>query len=156
MTSTYTVPEPRAWQPFPLPSMLPTDPPPPNLYNAPNHRAAFDFVHGYVRTTHIFPAAWPRNAPFVPTPPTYMQAPDGDDKEGKKGWAKKIAVELLSLGKQYEDGKLYATARNNKVLWICANRYARASSVEGGSGTTLLCLHGNGMHKVLSSIPITT
>ncbi|VDC01692.1 unnamed protein product [Peniophora sp. CBMAI 1063] len=151
MSSTYAKSDrSRDWEPFPLPPLLPADPPLPDQYNTPHFIQPFDFVKGYVRTTHIFPAAWPRHAPHVPTPPSYVDTPDGEDRRAKKARVEKVGRELLDLGAQYEHGKLDALPGSDKVLWICANRYVREAGMARSSpGTTLLCLHGNGMHKEL-------
>ncbi|KZV70079.1 alpha/beta-hydrolase [Peniophora sp. CONT] len=149
MPSTYAVPEPREWRSFPLPPLLPADPPPSNLLRAPElptWRAPSDFGNGYIRSTHVFPASWPRKAPFVPTPP-YARATDGEGKEAKKARVKKVSQELIGWGERYENGELDEMAGSDKILWMCANRYARASPT--GSGLTMICLHANGMHKEL-------
>ncbi|VDC01693.1 unnamed protein product [Peniophora sp. CBMAI 1063] len=149
MSSTYKRPEPREWQYFPLPPLLPADPPPSNLLNAPElstYRAPADFGNNYIRSTHISPVAWPRRAPFVPTPP-HARAPDGEKRDAKKARVKQVVQELTGTGEQYENGMLDALAGSDKVLWMCANRYARASRT--GSGVALICLHANGTHKEL-------
>ncbi|KZV70076.1 alpha/beta-hydrolase [Peniophora sp. CONT] len=57
--------------------------------------------------------------------------------------------ELIDLKTEHENGTLKEAIGKEKVLWICANRYARKRGSVVGKGKTMICTHANGMHKEL-------
>ena len=149
MSRTYAAPEPRQWAPFALRPIFPVDPPSASVLGGvsvlPTYKPPSDFGHQYTRSTHIFPAAWPRSTPFMPIPPE-TRAPAGESKEAKKARAKRITQDLLALKERHENGEMEGKG-SEKILCICVNRYARKGVVVAG-GKTVICAHANGMHKV--------
>jgi hypothetical protein len=122
--------------------LLPLRSPPEPLLNPPlpcppRH---YRFTSSYTVTTHLIPAAFPRSSPFVPLPafPTHDET-----KDERAARIQRFTGELLSLQAQHVPGQ---SGTQQTVLWSVLNRYVR-KSIGGASGSTLLLLHANGLHK---------
>ncbi|KAK0194525.1 alpha beta-hydrolase [Armillaria mellea] len=113
---------------YQYPPLIPLEPPslPAVLPQLPSpQRFPVWLPDGWIHTTHIVPAAYPRSYPDVVLP----EASVFDPKQ------------LLAL-REKEKG---TTSRNDKLLWLCFNRYARKNT--DGSGLTLFFTHANGFCK---------
>jgi hypothetical protein len=100
------------------------------------------FTNSYTVTTHLIPAAFPRSSPFVPLPPF----PAHEAKQERAARIQRFADELLSLQAQHAPDQ---SGTQQTVLWSVLNRYV-GKGIEGASGSTLLLLHANGLHKEVS------
>lgn len=120
--------------PFPIPRSLAPLSVPPTTARAPScppSRGPVSELPGWSRSSHIFPAAYPR----VPTLPQ----PVGQ-----------IAIgELHRRRAEHYDGRPARLEARAEVLWTVAERWARVDAT--GNGVTLLCTHPNGMHKEVCS-----
>ncbi|KAF5392664.1 hypothetical protein D9757_000935 [Collybiopsis confluens] len=96
----------------------------------------------YVLTTHIIPAANLREDPDDVLPET-PNGSGGMSKEERKDMVQKTEARLREIRRNYEDGP---RRRQEKVLWICLNRYVRTDASRKG-GYTLFFAHANGFHK---------
>ncbi|KAF9017716.1 alpha/beta-hydrolase [Hymenopellis radicata] len=94
---------------------------------------------GWSHSTHIIPAAYPRSSGEVELPARPKFDP-GRSKAERMQDVRRAHARLLQLR-----NRELLPARNEKVLWICADRYVR--SRESGNGLTLFFAHANGLSK---------
>ncbi|VDC01696.1 unnamed protein product [Peniophora sp. CBMAI 1063] len=131
--------------------ILPADPAP-TILDAPSLstlRPPSDFSADYIRSTHVFDGAWPRDTPYIPVPINANAPAERESKEAKKIRGRQVMHELIDLKTRHEEGRLRCETGREQRLWICANRYARKRASGVGKGKTLICTHANGMHKAL-------
>ncbi|EJD39407.1 hypothetical protein AURDEDRAFT_187407 [Auricularia subglabra TFB-10046 SS5] len=100
----------------------PSDRAPPYI---PASRGACDA--GWTRSTHVFPAAYPRKPA--------LRAPQG-------GWS---SAEVWDRIEAHHNGRWKHIQQHEGVLWTVAERYARPNAA--GATVTLVCAHGTGLHK---------
>ncbi|KAF9069692.1 Alpha/Beta hydrolase protein [Rhodocollybia butyracea] len=95
----------------------------------------------YNLSTHIVPAAYHREDSDVELPG--LLPSDGSmSKEERKAFVQKSEATLREIRRTYEET---GYKPQQKLLWLCLNRYYRTSDVKGGY--TLFCAHANGFHK---------
>ncbi|EPQ51885.1 hypothetical protein GLOTRDRAFT_123030 [Gloeophyllum trabeum ATCC 11539] len=94
------------------------------------------------RATHVVPAAWGRCTPAVPVP-------DLGGKGRRKERVREVAEELVGMKERWGRGEggggAGAGAGDERVLWLCVNRYAPARGE--GRGVTLFFAHAIGFPK---------
>ncbi|KAK0484609.1 alpha beta-hydrolase [Armillaria novae-zelandiae] len=94
----------------------------------------------WIHTTHIVPAAYPRSSPDAVLPEASVFDVNSSRSDRQKLTAERLK-QLLAL-REKENGK---TSRNDKLLWLCFNRYTRKNT--DGKGLTLFFTHANGFCK---------
>lgn len=105
----------------------------------------------YSLTTHIVPTAYLREDEDIELPEMPLPAPSSrsrsaaSSKEERKSFVAKAEEKLREIRRGYEDSGRKA---QQKVLWLCLNRYVRTSKSKGGY--TLFFAHANGFHKEVS------
>ncbi|KZV95765.1 alpha/beta-hydrolase [Exidia glandulosa HHB12029] len=125
-------PRPDPPAPFHIPAALapllapPSDNSPPRC---PPSRGSASSLSGWTRSTHVFPAAYPRVR-------TLLQPED------------KISIEELKARLlEHHEGRSARLKSRNEVLWTVVERWTRAEAKGKGKGVTLFATHPNGMHK---------
>lgn len=123
--------------PFPIPAALaPLLAPPPDTSppRCPPSRGSIPVLDGWTRSTHVFPAAYPR----VRT----LQQPEG-----------KISIEELRARRlKHHEGRSARLESRKEVLWTVVERWTRLEAKGKGKGVTLFATHPNGMHKEASDL----
>ncbi|KAI0299442.1 Alpha/beta hydrolase family-domain-containing protein [Multifurca ochricompacta] len=145
MSHHHTIPKPRQPSPVevnervqPSPLLPIRDPPEPLRYpELPCPPRDHHFTSAYTVTTHLIPAAFPRNSPFVPLPET----PHYGNKVERSAYVERYTNDLLALQAQHHPDD---SGTQSRVLWNVLNRYVRTDKLDG---LTLLMLHANGLHK---------
>ncbi|EJD39411.1 hypothetical protein AURDEDRAFT_171604 [Auricularia subglabra TFB-10046 SS5] len=82
---------------------------------------------GWTRTTHVFPAAYPRKPAFCA--PTGRQSP----------------TEVWGRQEEHRNGRWKHIQQHGEVLWTVSERYVRPDAT--GASVTLVCAHASGLHK---------
>jgi hypothetical protein len=88
------------------------------------------FAANYLRTTHVFPAAWPRTHPEVPEP----RFATGGQAVGKRKPWQDAADEILKNRMDYEMGRKEAEPGSERALWCAVNRYVRQEQKSATQG----------------------
>ncbi|KAG7442917.1 alpha/beta-hydrolase [Guyanagaster necrorhizus] len=127
---------------YKYPPLIPLDAPPiptvlPQLPS--QQRSPAWLPDGWTHTTHIIPAAYPRSSPDAVLPELAFDA--NSSKSDRQKLTAERLEQLLAL-REKENGH---TTRNDKLLWLCFNRYARKNT--DGKGLTLFFAHANGFCK---------
>ena len=112
------------------------------------------FIHGFSKTRHIIPAAFPRiYSPILPT--EYPDAPPNESKEERKARTRLIGQRIVDKKRALERGDLDLRT-TSPVLFLELDRFARTEErrgSEGGEeGLTLFLAHANGFHKEVSTV----
>ncbi|KAK0205389.1 alpha beta-hydrolase [Desarmillaria ectypa] len=116
----------------PIPTVLPQLPSP--------QRSPAWLPDGWIHTTHIVPAAYPRSSPDAVLPEASVFDANSNKSDRQKLTTERLE-QLLALREKEND----KTSRNDKVLWLCLNRYIRKNT--DGKGLTLFLAHANGFCK---------
>ncbi|KZV93760.1 hypothetical protein EXIGLDRAFT_34964 [Exidia glandulosa HHB12029] len=102
-----------------------------------------DSLKGFIVSTHLVPAAYPR-IPYGPAPHVPSSLP-GESKGQRIARLQQVGAEQLSRRAAFERGDLSPPAPRNELPWLAANRYVPVGAAR--DGVTLIFTHGNGMHK---------
>ncbi len=97
---------------------------------------------GWSHSTHIIPAAYPRSSGDVELPARPKFDP-GKSKAERMQDLRGAHARLLQLRNSEP-----LPVRNEKMLWICVDRYVRLK--DSGNGLTLFFAHANGLSKEAS------
>ncbi|KAF8588338.1 hypothetical protein K439DRAFT_652977 [Ramaria rubella] len=98
---------------------------------------------GYLRTSHVVPAAFPRTLP---------QGSNLRDTttNGEKGQAKALSKAFVEVKLEFESPETQQATRgkSHTVMWNCIDRYVRISPEASlGTGITLFLTHANGFSR---------
>ncbi|KAG0703560.1 Alpha/beta hydrolase family-domain-containing protein [Suillus ampliporus] len=100
------------------------------------------FNDNYIVSTHLVPAACPRLTPDIPLP----VAPEfSTNASERRRDIERFSVELTERQEHFLQGR-FSGERSEKLLWNCANRYAKKVQ-DGKKGLTLFLAHANGFPK---------
>lgn len=125
---------------------------------------ALEFVPGYILTTHLVPAAYPRYSYLDPrkNDPAYTEIlndapPPSASKAAREAWALGRTRQLRERRNRIEEKRdplappetLLRPDDNGPVLWNVLNRYARIGPPRDKRdfGLTVVVCHANGLHK---------
>ncbi|KZV61471.1 alpha/beta-hydrolase [Peniophora sp. CONT] len=147
----------RQWTHTPARALHTPVPPPPQLVPEPplhllpsNTRVPGPelAIPGYVFSTHVFPAAWPRSTPFIPLPddPQEKRGSVVESKEERKARLARVMDTMLAIKAARERGQGDVLDDSGRVLWMTATRWVRTAPSSGAGDKTLLCTHANGLH----------
>jgi hypothetical protein len=126
-------------RPLQLLEKPPARPPPPNL---PNPTVRASALRGYGLTSHVVPAAYPRQPGNLPP-----KIPQNETKEARKESVKQLAKNLLDARLAERKGIKRADVQET-ALYNVFNRYVLTNKPKrGGDPITLLVLHANGFPK---------
>jgi hypothetical protein len=119
---------------------------PPNAVNPPELPCSPGpdcFAHGFVRTTHLVPAAYPRTTARVSCPDEPAPGPE------RAKSARVIADTLVRDVRKHIDFPPSDAERDRTPLWNCLNRYVNQALDTPGAKTrlTLFLAHANGLPK---------
>lgn len=121
-----------------------------------------EFAPGFIVTTHLVPASYPRYSYQEPTrySTTISEVlndapPDSAPKDMKRKWAFETASKLLKKRYDLYRARVEHLPKDTPepglgpVLWIVLNRYARTkpAKVTRNIGLTVILCHANGLHK---------
>ena len=119
-------------QPLPEHIVFPDLPGPPR-------NPAFNSTHSV--TTHIIPAAYPRNPSSV-----WIRPPLGAETQEQRDARVQKTIETISARKYAQERGEAVGEKRGEVLWNTVNRYFRTKPLPG-RGITLLLFHGVGTPK---------
>ena len=110
-------------------------------------------IDGYVVSTHLLPAAYPRQAPYVKIHEKILKHDASDSMIERRRSVQDVAELFRDSRLQYRQGKLSEpNTREEDLLWNVVNRYYPTKrKPEGKKGVTLFLSHANGFHKEVSS-----
>ena len=150
--STKPTPPYESINPRPLPPIRPppTDPRIPKL---PAHiqnlrRDVLNILPGFVLSTHLFPASFPRTKCGPESIPNFSK-----EREKRMEEASVAAKGLLDLRRDQLPAIYEYTEEKEEPLWLSVNRFYRPGGFRVATGKkalTLWLLHANGFHKEVS------
>ncbi|EIW79730.1 hypothetical protein CONPUDRAFT_74086 [Coniophora puteana RWD-64-598 SS2] len=151
MRNTIPIPEtPHPWRtvsprrtmaPLVPPPISTSDYPPLPLLGAPSSSFSPPPLPGYIVSTHVLPAAYPRTASSKWAPPPVNQT-----KTEQHARAESDLQRLITLKESQEHGTLSVPPRG-EVLFNTVNCYRPTRQRSSSRPITLLLLHGIGLHK---------
>ena len=105
----------------------------------------------YTLSTHLVPAAYPRETPYLPVPALPRWTPNKDEFRAA---VRKTVGDILSTKERQWKGDFDSLPPNDRPLWNCVNRYVRKGLKGTGNGTTLFLSHPNGFPKEVRCAPL--
>ena len=107
----------------------------------------FDAQGRFSVSTHIFPAAYPRNK----SSGTWQWNPPPPETKDKRKYVAR-EVSLMASRKEAMESRQFIPGNRDEVLYMVANRYVPRHRKHQSDGVTLVLVHGAGVHKEVCSI----
>lgn len=157
--SSQSYPPPTSPRPFqsvnPKPVFPLHDPPDKLLQNPPSlpeearqRRPESCPIAGYLVSTHIVPAAYPRQTPYIKPSDTILAHDANPSFKDKRLTVQKVADEFQAVRHKYHYEGPPPDPEEPYLLWNCINRYyPKANRPAGAKGVTLFLSHANGFSK---------
>lgn len=137
--------------------ILPLFDPPTHLLNSPPtlpqeaalRQAESCAIDGYRNSTHIFPAAYPRQTPFVKIHDKILKHDASNNLDERRRSVQDVVEIFRETRLKYRQGGLNSPdLQEGYLLWNVVNRYyPKEKKPAGRKGVTLFLSHANGFHK---------
>lgn len=112
-------------------------------------------IEGYLVSTHIVPAAYPRQTPYVKVSYKILKHDASTSLQERRAGVQSIAEGFEETRRRITRGKPAADVEEGYLLWNVVNRYyPKKSRPASAKGITLFLSHANGFSKEVSSITL--